>query len=332
MPNEHDGDDDYRVVLDEQCLDWRLLSPDALSHTLDALADLLEPIADGRTTALMDLAYEVECLPSLKLAEALYSSRGGLPPDERRRLQVLLDKCRVLEPETADLPPQTRRNDGAWHESSWGMAHALARGAEGRSMSCLVGPSSTSPDHCAGWPSGWLAVERDTGSLRHQVDVHLLRAPDDLVSFWRAIFTREQVTPDRFFTLTESAFPRLLFASSLKFHHFRGKYTEILPWLVHLLGLLNDHFAEVLSSCGGDQKKVRDHFKALGADISPESPNTKKNAKAWEQRTVLFQEERHRCEWHGKRLWDRDRVHFSLPLQAHDGRVLIGIFTDHLDT
>jgi hypothetical protein len=40
----------------------------------------------------------------------------------------------------------------------------------------------------------------------------------------------------------------------------------------------------------------------------------------------------YRCEWHGKRLWDRDRVHFSLPIAARDDRVLIGIFVGHLDT
>jgi hypothetical protein len=38
----------------------------------------------------------------------------------------------------------------------------------------------------------------------------------------------------------------------------------------------------------------------------------------------------YRCGWHGKRLWDRDRVHLSLPLAEQDDRVLIGIFVGRL--
>ena len=83
---------------------------------------------------------------------------------------------------------------------------------------------------------------------------------------------------------SQDAFPRLLFADSLRLHHFKGTYADVLPWLVKLLGALDDHFTRILADCGGDQYQVKRRFRALGLDISPESPNTKKNAKAWEQR------------------------------------------------
>lgn len=73
-------------------------------------------------------------------------------------------------------------------------------------------------------------------------------------------------------------------------------------------------------------------FSARGLDISPESPQTRKNAGAWAQRLVTYNGREYRCEWHGKRLWDRDRVHFSLPIPEYGNRVLIGIFTEHLGT
>ncbi|MFJ1545234.1 hypothetical protein [Streptomyces sp. NPDC088246] len=73
-------------------------------------------------------------------------------------------------------------------------------------------------------------------------------------------------------------------------------------------------------------------FKALDLEISSESPNTKKNAKVWEQRNVGHEEATCRCEWHGERLWDRDRVHFSLPIPEHDDRILGGIFVGDLAT
>ncbi|MEV0036896.1 hypothetical protein [Streptomyces sp. NPDC050804] len=323
-------DDDYRVVLGEESLDWRGLTATELGKALDTLSDLLQPLTDGRTVAIMQTAYETECLPSAVLAEALYSRDGGLPQEERRRLQSLLDKCRKIEPEDEDIPPLVRLADGHPQEASWGLAHALARAATGRAMSCLLLPAMKATGSSR--PTGWITVHRDTGADRDEVELHLLRTTEDAVAFWRGMITREKVSEEQFFALTPTAFPDLLFAPSLRFNRFRGSHGEVLNWLVGLLGLLNDHFSRTLADCGGDQKKVQDYFKAMGADISPESPNTKKNAKAWAERLVEYDGDQHRCEWHGKRRWDCDRVHFSLPLKAHSNRVLIGIFVDHLPT
>jgi hypothetical protein len=328
VPVALDVDDDYRVVVAEECFDWRELTDADLRDALDSLAELLQPLADGRTAAFMEPAYDVECRPSVALIEALYSPDGELPRDKRVRLQQLLGKCRRVEPDEADLPQPVGVADGPWRELSWGIAHALSRAAAGRAMSCLLVPYAPEPN----WPSGWLTVRRTTETGHDEVKIHILRLPDDTPVFWRGLLTHENVPAERFFTFVKDAFPRLLFADSLGLHHFKGAYTEVLPWLVKLLGALDDHFARTLSECGGDQKQVVRRFKALGLEISPESPNTKKNSKAWEQRNVEFGEGTHRCEWHGKRLWDRDRVHFSLPIAAHDDHVLIGIFTGHLDT
>ncbi|MFI1884954.1 hypothetical protein [Streptomyces jumonjinensis] len=323
-------DDDYRVVLGEESLDWRGLTKSELSKALDTLSDLLEPLANGRSAAIMVPAYETECLPSVTLTEALYSRDSELPLEERRRLQLLLDKCQDVEPGYEDLPSLVQLDGGPQRETSWGMAHALARAATGRSMSCLLLPldGASASDH----PTGWITVRRQTGTEQDEVELHLLQTAEDSLVFWRGVITREKVPEEEFFALASTAFPDLLFAPSLRFNRFKGSHQEVLTWLVGLLGLLNDHFSHTLADCGGDQKKVQDRFKAMGADISPESPNTKRNAKAWAERLVDYSGEHHRCEWHGKRRWDCDRVHFSLPLKAHANRVLIGVFVDHLST
>ncbi|MEX3105120.1 MULTISPECIES: hypothetical protein [unclassified Streptomyces] len=320
-----ESNDDYRVVIGEECFDWRELTDTDRRDALDALSDVLQPLVDGRRVALMDAAYDAKCLPSNTLADALYSPNCELPPDERRLLQRLLDKCRSVDVTDTDLPSPVRITDAPWIEPSWGTAHALSRATTGRAMSCLLPPSH-------GWPSGWHTVERNTDGARDEVRLHVLTVPEDTLTFWRGVYDHERVPADHFFTLTADAFPRLLFADSLRLNHFKGTYSEVLPWLLKLLAALNDHFGRTLTECGGDQNQVKDRFAALGLDISPESSNTKKNAKAWEQRNVMYQKATYRCEWHGKRLWDRDRVHFSLPLAGHNGRVLVGIFTNHLDT
>ncbi|MEU5704302.1 hypothetical protein [Streptomyces aurantiacus] len=325
---ETKADADYRVVVGEECFDWRELTGSGLLDALDVLAELLEPLADGRRAAFMDPAYDTECRPSVTLQDALYSPDGVLPRDERVRLLKLLGKCKRVEPDEADLPQPVRVGDGPWHEPSWGTAHALARAAEGRAMSCLLAPYAKEPD----WPSGWVTVTRTTEAGHDEVKTHVLRSPKDAPGFWRGLLTEEPVAAEHFFTFTVDAFPQLLFADSLRLHHFEGTYAEVLPWLVKLLGALNDHFTGTLADCGGDLSQVMRRFDALGLDISPESANTKKNAKAWEQRNVDHEGATYRCDWHGKRLWDRDRVHFSLPIAAYDDRVLVGIFVGHLAT
>ncbi|MFE4821548.1 hypothetical protein ACFRFU_34920 [Streptomyces sp. NPDC056704] len=320
--------DDYRVVVAEECFDWREMTDSGLREALDTLAEVLQPFADGRKAAFMEPAYDVECRRSVALIDALYSPDGGLPRDKRVLLQQLLSKCRRVDPGEGDLPQPVRLADGPWREPSWGTAHALARAAEGRAMSCLLVPYATEPD----WPSGWLTITRTTEAGQDEVKMHLLRRPGDTPGFWRGLLTHENVPAEHFFTFIEEAFPRLLFADSLRLHHFKGTYADVLPWLVKLLGALDDHFARTLADCGGDQTQVIRRFGALGLDISPDSPNTKKNAKAWEQRNISFAGVTYRCEWHGKRLWDRDRVHFSLPIAAYDNRILVGVFAGHLAT
>ncbi|MFG2696681.1 hypothetical protein [Kitasatospora sp. NPDC048407] len=320
--------DNYRVVVAEECFDWREMPDSVLHEALDALAEVLQPLADGRTAAFMEPAYDVECRPSVTLVDALYSPDGGLPRDKRALLQQLLGKCRRVEPTEADVPQPVRLAGGLWREPSWGTAHALSRAAAGRAMSCLLMPYAAEPD----WPAGWLTVTRAAEAGLDDVTIHVLRLPGDSPGFWRGLLIHENVPAERFFAFVDDAFPRLLFAETLRLHHFKGTYTDVLPWLVDLLGALDDHFARILAECGGDQTQVVRRFSALGLDISPESPNTKKNAKAWEQRNVDYDGGTYRCEWHGKRLWDRDRVHFSLPIAAYEDRILIGIFVEHLAT
>jgi hypothetical protein len=320
----HEGaDDDYRMVVDEKSLDWRGREDSDLSDIVETFADLLEPLADGRRVVLMTPAYSVECWESVALAEISYTSDRRVPRDARLRLARMLDKCRAIEPENEDDLPQPIQLDGVWRESSWGMSHVLARSARGRAMSCLIVPVVSGP-------SGWTSVKRSVGQV--DVEIHILTDPSRITEFWRGVFDREPIAEEDFFGIAQQAFPRLIFASALAFHRFKGTYAEVLPWVVRLFSAIDDHFAAALDRHRGDRNKVVSEFASYGLDISPESPVTHKNKKAWAQRLVSHGGVDYRCEWHGKRLWDRDRVHFSLPIAAYQGRVLIGVFTGHLAT
>jgi hypothetical protein len=314
-----DADDhDYRVVIDEAGLDWRGQPDTNLREIVDDFSDLLEDLADGRHVAIMTSAYGVECWESVTLVGMHYTDSRRISRDARVRLATLLDRCRTIELQDDEIP-QPIQLHGTWLEPSWGMAHALARAANGRAMSCLIGP--------AAFPPGWTVIERRTDSA---LEIHLLNKSMQLPEFWRGIYHREKVSESAFFELAEAAFPNLIFHQSLTLHRFRGNYQEILPWLTRLLAAVNDHFAEVVSRHHGDHDRIIAEFSTYGVSISPESPQTHNNPKAWAQRIVTYKDIEYRCEWHGKRLWDRDRVHFSLPIKKYSDRILVGVFTDHL--
>lgn len=316
------ADDDYRVVVDEGSLDWRGRTDEALRDTVDNFADLLEPLADGRQVGLIDDVYSIECWESVNLMDISYTPDRRVSRDSRVRLARLLDKCRTIELQDDDIPESIRLHDVEM-EPSWGMAHVLARAASGRSMSCLIVPPSVHP-------SGWTAVQYVAD--QRATEIHILTDPAYVPDFWRGIFERESVSEPTFFGLAHEAYPRLMFAEDLTFHRFWGAYADVLPWLVKLLGGINDHFAEAVERLHGDRNRIIAEFSAYGLTVSPDSPLTHKNTKAWGERLVQFDGDEYRCEWHGKRLWNHDRVHFSLPIVKYQNRVLIGLFVDHLTT
>ncbi|MGH3693297.1 MAG: hypothetical protein ACRDRX_04730 [Pseudonocardiaceae bacterium] len=49
------------------------------------------------------------------------------------------------------------------------------------------------------------------------------------------------------------------------------------------------------------------------------------------KRYVAYEGSRYCCEWHAKIERHRNRIHFTLPAAGPAGRILIGIFTEHLD-
>ncbi|SKP51545.1 hypothetical protein [Mycobacteroides abscessus] len=311
--------DDCRVILDENCLSLSGLDDSEFVHALEEIADLFSSLVGSCRIGIMSVVYEVQCRDSLTVMDLCFSSFSRVDRDTRLRISSLLDKCLWIEAEEDDLIGEVRVGEMA-RECSFGMARALRQAAMGKSTCWATVPRS-------GWHEGWQTFDVGGDSL----DLFVLSECSQLREFWRGIYTRDPIAETDFFHFSDLAFPDLLFMESLSFRRFRGAYHDVLPWMVLLLGAVNDRFSSVLESCQGDQNRVIEEFSAYGLQISPESPNTKKNKRAWRQRFVEYDGEEYLCEWHGKRLWDADRVHFSLPISKYDLKILIGIFTEHLE-
>lgn len=320
------GGEPYRIVVDESSFDFRGLTEERLTDLLDDFSDALEALSDQQTVAASPFWMEVDCTDDRELYDVLYEGRTPRAGrDARLRMIRLMDRCPAWDPNISGLPDRVEVV-GTTEGLAWSLCYAWWRAKQGRHVACLGFPTMDR--------RGWLLVSAADGTTGEPVgqEVFHLAEASALSEFWRDLFTRENVAEPDFLTRARQAFPQLVFADSLTFRKFDGTYPEMRDWVVRVLSVVHDHFADALARHSGQPHLVQAELGRFGLDLSPESPNTKSKPSVMRQRDVDHEGETYRCEWHGKKERHRNRVHFSLPDARLGGRVLIGIFADHLDT
>ncbi|MFF0425554.1 hypothetical protein ACFYUJ_14235 [Streptomyces sp. NPDC004520] len=313
-------------MVDESSFDFRGLTEEALTDAMDAFNDALEELRETRTVSVSPWWFDAECAEGRDLHEVLYE--GGTPKagrDARLRMARLMDRCPSWDPDLTGLPDEVSVN-GSEPCLALSVGHSWWHVGNGYSVGCLVFPVSGR----RGWHS--VTAREDKTSEHIERDVFFFGGPQGLPEFWRSLFAREGVRENEFFERAREAFPGLVFAESLAFRRFDGGYGQMRDWVVHVLTVVNDHFADAVAKHAGVAANVQAELGHHGLVLSPESPNTRSKARIMAQRDVDHVGETYRCEWHAKKEPNRNRVHFSLPEQRLGGRILIGIFVDHLDT
>lgn len=322
---------DYRIVLDETSLDFRRLSDSEAEGHLDNLNNALIHIQRGGMSVWVHpwIWDAIECRDGTLLCDFVYDPKNSqVSPDTRRLLAILLDKCQSWPEDelgcldTVQLQPPTGNGSASSTivDPALSIGVALARGLAGRSIACLVFGGSKRRGF---WKA---STTEDSDNL------FFFATPVDLPLFWRSLFGREQVKEHEFFALGQYAFPNLILHPDLDFGRFDGNYLDLRDKVTRILAAINDEFTAAMRTHSGIPAQVAAALGHLGLDLSPESPSTRSSSKLMAQRTVQLSGESYRCEWHAKLERHRNRIHFALPNPALDGRILVGIFIDHLDT
>lgn len=107
-----------------------------------------------------------------------------------------------------------------------------------------------------------------------------------------------------------------------------------MPAIVKHLGWLND---KAIAAFKDPQQVIR-VAGSDGFDISPESPNTHRDASAMNERTIAIEGEALCCEWHMKFTKTQGRIHFcpfpksrkEKTLLVTGNRVVVGVVAPHL--
>lgn len=317
------ADEPFRYVVAESSLDFRGLTEDELGDLLDRFNEALLELQEDAAVAVCSLVFDTECDDGQELWEFLFGPDAPpVPADTRRLLARLLDRCASWDDERygdVGTVPDAVRVDGTDADGAWSVGYALVNASKKHGTGCV----SFGERH-----RSWLPVSdgERTG------EVCFLTRAGDRIGFWQGLFSREDVAEDRFLDYAERAFPNLVCAPTLRFRAFDGAYRDLRDEVVGVLAAIDGHFAEALEACKGQPYQVQSYLGRWGLDVSPESPNTRSKPKAMAQRNVVYNGETYSCEWHAKIERHRNRVHFSLPREELGGRILIGIFADHLDT
>ena len=163
------------------------------------------------------------------------------------------------------------------------------------------------------------------------VPVWLVAGRDSYQEFFRWLILNASKNPAELGQWAHSAFLQLDFhADALPgIRHMSKPYRELLPDLVHHLAALSDHGKAIFSEPWIDAPT---RFGSIGVNVSAENGNTKRNDNARKQRIKQHNGKEVIFWWHSKLEPHQNRIHFYPDDAANTGRILVGIFCEHLLT
>ena len=191
---------------------------------------------------------------------------------------------------------------------------------------------------CAGlkfsWEVGVVDVSRvsDNQSSR----IYFLAGDSAICDFFRFRLSVEDLNEAEFMRTCGLAFPNLFFANGLlgQIRRFSHSFEEVRNIMITHFIALNDQFRAVFSKHNGAPQVISAEMSALtGVSMSPESPSTHGNSSAMREREISVEKKIICCEWHTKLFPTTDRIYFHPGTDdVALGKVIVGIFSDHLPT
>lgn len=308
--------DQKRIVIDETSFDFNEVEASQVELLLGQFNDTLHDLRfSGLKASKPPMFADTMCRGEQDLYSYL---SNAVDRDVMLRFFSLLDKC----PEwNADYPRcDEAAIGGKARRSAWSVCFAVTAAVSGHGVACLVFPRFEQ--------HGFLEIDSDLG----QCEVFFFASMEELVHFWRGLYELEDVPEQEFFESLDRAFPSLIFHPDLTFRRFQGSYLDLRKVVIRHLGELNDRFLEEYRafSAIGRVSDVESYFSSRGVGgISRESVRTRKSAGLMHKREVEFNGSRVICEWHTKLKPQIDRIHFAFGPEF-GGKILIGIFVDHL--
>ena len=313
-----------RAYLDEAGLRFHGAPSETLRDAIDDLVDVLDDVRefDDEVVLWSDAAYDAEVDDDTTFMDFLFTTGDATLADARRRLMLAVNRLTSWETPDweLDVPDHDVHLAG---EKVWAPSLAQAVTAES-----ALGPIAVLALSTAREPGPTTVVLTDQAAILHTVT-----APTGRRAFVRTWLQARPPAPVDFPCWLDRAFPDLRWTDEAQNGlRTNSKYFfgDRFPTTVHHLGVLNDHAADVFVEQTQNDLRQK-HLSALDVNASPESPNTRANRKAVEQRQVEWQGQTIAFWWHTKIRYDTGRIHFHHDASAPaPGRIVIGLCVEHL--
>ncbi len=262
--------------------------------------------------------------PGIELVDLMYNEEKS-PLDKELRILLIqvLTRCRHWDDEFESV--EATFDIGGSDINGKSLAYIYEQVKQKRAVSCVCLNKYGHPVGC-----------REVRKASEQMKIHFVTGQKTLLAFYRDVAEIESLNEKEFIRHGNLAFPQLYFVPDIdkQFRKFRQSYPEVRPVVTRHLSVLNDHFQEIYEECSYKSDCLIRRFQSgWDISISQESPKTKKNKKATRQREVTAEGIFLRCEWHTKLTPTYDRIHFHQGMPGIlKGRIIIGIFAEHLGT
>ncbi len=266
----------------------------------------------------------VQMTPELSIADLLYDEAKS-PLDKELRLLFMhtIQRCRHWDDDFAPTDASLEAPDSFLESHS--LEYVFETNLKHHGVSCLCLKKHDQP-------IGPLKVKKGD----READIHFVADEESILIFYRSIIETEDLNERRFVEHGRLAFPNLYFAADIhkQFRKFRQDYLRARRLVTRHLSALNDHFRGVYSRSGFQPDLASKEFKTCwDVAMSRESPKTRKNKRAMKEREVVVDNVALCCEWHTKLTPTHDRIHFHQGEEdVADGKIVIGIFAEHLST
>lgn len=186
-------------------------------------------------------------------------------------------------------------------------------------------------------PSVWTGVDFPSCPTCLSMRLSLLHEPvrdsepsNEFAAVWRSAYLDEHPADySHIESFAAQMFPFIEFSSHAwgRLGSLEGPASETVSKILAHLAVLNDEAARIWSgeiTRDGRESALASH----GVTASLEGPKTHKNVAAMKTRDFAFKAGVFRCEWHTKLRPEINRIYFAI----NDGKVRVGLITDHLPT
>lgn len=304
----------FRFLIDEAGL--RLFTdskPDELNSALERLVEIIQEVR-AHPIGKLSSVWE-EQIGQHPLYDWLFDHTLGIDRDVAGALQVALSRTPDWDTLWGTAGISVEVAIGATKEVAFSVAAAARETRARRATACL------SPHLSRSGRLSVIAADGPTG-------VHFVCEPAHVRAFFRDVPETEDLDEDGYFENAPFAFPNLHFVRDrTRFNNFEERYETVRPRVTAHLAVLNDHAKAILCLPDGPAAKIG-MFGSHGVEASGESPKTRHDQDAMNQRDVHVDGEVVVCNWHTKIRRHLDRIYFNAT--SHD-RVIIGVFHRHLD-